>query len=125
MNRKEIFLQKRYNSEKRFKLYGKLAISFALIFLCIFLYKIFSTGFSAFQKTLIKVDVTYNSELLFLDENPSLDDIKNADYYDLALETMANLDLNADEDQQNELKRMVSYIFDTEIKNHLLKNELT
>lgn len=122
MTRKEIFLQKRYNSEKRFKLYGKLAISFALIFLCIFLYKIFSTGFSAFQKTLIKVDVTYNSELLFLDENPSLDDIKNADYYDLALETMANLDLNADEDQQNELKRMVSYIFDTEIKNHLLKN---
>lgn len=122
MTRKEILLKKRYNAEKRFRLYGQFAIGFALFFLFIFLFKIFSTGFTAFQKTLLKVDVTYDKELLYLDENPTLEDLKDADYYELALKSMADLDPSATEEQQNQIKRMVSYIFDTEIKNHLLKN---
>ena len=33
MTRKEILLKKRYNAEKRFRLYGQFAIGFALFFL--------------------------------------------------------------------------------------------
>ena len=104
MTKKEILLKKRYNSEKRFKLYGQFAIGFALLFLFIFLFKIFSTGFTAFQKTLLKVNVTYDKELLYLDENPTLEDLKDADYYELALKSMADLDPNATEEQQKPIK---------------------
>lgn len=46
-------LKQRYNAEKRFKLYGQIAIALALMFLTLFMYKIFSKGYTAFQKTWI------------------------------------------------------------------------
>ena len=60
-------------------------------------------------------------QLMMLEQNPSKEDLKDADYYDIALKSMADLDPNANEDQENELKRMVSYFFEREIKRELLK----
>jgi len=122
IKQKEILLRKRYNAEKRFKLYGVSAISIALLFLVIFIFKIFSTGFTAFQKTWLIVPVNFDTELMYVDKDASIEDLNDAEYYDLALSAMSNLDPNANEDQQIELKRMVSYIFDREIKEHLLNN---
>jgi len=42
----------------------------ALLFLTIFIFKIFSTGYSAFQKTWLIVPVTFDAELMMLDQNP-------------------------------------------------------
>ena len=70
-NKRKNFLEKRYKSEKRFQLFGLASISLALIFLAIFLIKIFSNGYSAFTKTWIFVEVNYDRELLLLEENPS------------------------------------------------------
>ena len=122
MTKKEQLLNKRYKDEKRFQLYGKSAISIALLFLAIFIFKIFSTGYTAFQKTWILVPINFNSEELYLDENPTPEDLADAEFYDLALIEVAKLDPNANEDQENEIKKMFSYIFDREIKEHLLKN---
>lgn len=122
IKQKEQLLKKRYNAEKRFKLYGAGAISIALLFLVIFIFKIFSTGFTAFQKTWLIVPVNFDPELMYVDKDASIEDLNDADYYDLALSAMSDLDPNANEDQQIELKRMVSYIFDREIKEHLLNN---
>ena len=119
---KEQLLNKRYKAEQRFRLYGQSAIFMALLFLTIFIFKIFSTGYSAFQKTWLIVPVTFDAELMMLEQNPSKEDIQDADYYDIALKSMADLDLNANEDQENELKRMVSYFFEKEIKNELLND---
>ena len=122
MTKKEQLLNKRYKDEKRFQFYGKSAISIALLFLAIFIFKIFSTGYTAFQKTWILVPINFNSEELYLDENPTPEDLADAEFYDLALIEVAKLDPDANEDQENEIKKMFSYIFDREIKEHLLKN---
>ena len=122
MTKKEQLLNKRYKDEKRFQLYGKSAISIALLFLAIFIFKIFSTGYTAFQKTWILVPINFNSEELYLDENPTTEDLADAEFYELALIEVAKLDPDANEDQENEIKKMFSYIFDREIKEHLLKN---
>ena len=118
----EELLNKRYKAEKRFQFYGQSAIFVALLFLTIFIFKIFSTGFTAFQKTWLIVPVNFDAELMLLDENPTKQDIEDADYYEIALQSMWNLDPNANEDQQNQLKRMVSYFFEREIKQELLKD---
>ena len=122
MTKKEQLLNKRYKDEKRFQLYGKSAISVALLFLAIFIFKIFSTGYTAFQKTWILVPINFNSEELYLDENSTTEDLADAEFYDLALIEVAKLDPDANEDQENEIKKMFSYIFDREMKEHLLKN---
>ena len=63
---KEQLLNKRYKAEQRFRLYGLSAIFMALLFLTIFIFKIFSTGYSAFQKTWLIVPVTFDAELMML-----------------------------------------------------------
>tara|TARA_B100001939_G_scaffold58692_1_gene47849 strand:+ start:614 stop:1879 length:1266 start_codon:yes stop_codon:yes gene_type:complete len=122
MTKKEQLLKQRYKAEKRFQLYGKTAISAALLFLALFIFKIFSTGYTAFQKTWIVVPVNFNAEELYLDTNPTTEDLKDAEFYDLALLEVAKLDPNANEDQENEIKKMFSYILDREMKEHLLKD---
>jgi len=122
MTKKEQLLKQRYKAEKRFQLYGKSAISVALLFLALFIFKIFSTGYTAFQKTWIIVPVNFNAEELYLDTNPTTEDLKDAEFYDLALLEVAKLDPNANEDQENEIKKMFSYILDREMKEHLLKD---
>ena len=55
-------IAKRNASEKRFKFYGVLAVSFAIAFLTILLFNIFSSGLSAFKQTYIavKIDIPAN-----------------------------------------------------------------
>ena len=118
---KEKLLAKRYSSEKRFQFLGKSAIFMALLFLTFFIFKIFSTGYTAFQKTWLIVPVNFDAETMYLDANPSKEDLEDADYFEIALQSMFNLDKNANEKQQNELKKMVSYFFEREIKQELIK----
>ncbi len=95
INREE-FLNKRYKAEKRFQMYGKSAIILALLFLAVFLFKIFSTGYTAFQKTWIIVPINYDPEFMYLDadQKPSMEDLQDSE----------------------------SFIFEEEIKDHILSN---
>ena len=52
---KEERLKKRHNSEKRFKFYGLLSVSLALIFVLILIQNIVSKGSSAFSLSLIHI----------------------------------------------------------------------
>ena len=119
---KEKLLAKRYSSEKRFQFLGKSAIFMALLFLAFFIFKIFSTGYTAFQKTWLIVPVNFDAETMYLDANPSKEDLEDADYFEISLQSMFNLDKNANEKQQNELKKMVSYFFEREIKQELIND---
>ena len=120
---KKNLLKKRYNAERRFQWYGKIAIGLALSFLAVFMFQIFSKGYSAFQKTWIVTEVHYDKELLLIDaESPSKDDLENADYYDVAYKAMTSLDPGLPEEEDRQLIRMVSYKYETEVKDLLLKN---
>lgn len=85
-------------------------------------FTIFSKGSDAFSKTTIKVNVSFNAEILSLPSNPSLEDIQDADYYDLALESINKLLLTSNPDDEKLLKKLFSPDFDLEIKNYLVKN---
>ena len=120
---KKNLLKKRYNAERRFQWYGKIAIGLALSFLAVFMFQIFSKGYSAFQKTWIVTEVHYDKELLLIDaESPSKDDLENADYYDVAYKAMTSLDTGLPEEEDRQLIQMVSYKYETEVKDLLLKN---
>ena len=122
-NYKKNLLKKRYNAERRFQWYGKIAIGLALSFLAVFMFQIFSKGYSAFQKTWIVTEVHYDKELLLIDaESPSKDDLENADYYDVAYKAMTSLDPGLPEEEDRQLIQMVSYKYETEVKDLLLKN---
>ena len=122
-NFKQNLLKKRYNAERRFQWYGKIAIGLALSFLAVFMFQIFSKGYSAFQKTWIVTEVHYDKELLLIDaESPSKDDLENADYYDVAYKAMTSLDPGLPEEEDRQLIQMVSYKYETEVKDLLLKN---
>lgn len=101
---KEQLLNKRYRAERRFRLYGQSAIFMALLFLTIFIFKIFSTGYTAFQKTWLIVPVNFDAEMMMIDQNPSKEDLQDADYYDIALKSMADLDQNANDDQKKSIE---------------------
>jgi phosphate transport system permease protein len=120
---KKNLLKKRYNAERRFQWYGKIAIGLALTFLAVFMFQIFSKGYSAFQKTWIVTEVHYDKELLLIDaESPSKDDLENADYYDVAYKAMTSLDTGLPEEEDRQLIQMVSYKYEAEVKDLLLKN---
>ena len=122
-NFKKNLLKKRYNAERRFQWYGKIAIGLALSFLAVFMFQIFSKGYSAFQKTWIVTEVHYDKELLLIDaESPSKDDLENADYYDVAYKAMTSLDPGLPEEEDRQLIQMVSYKYEAEVKDLLLKN---
>ena len=122
-NFKQNLLKKRYNAERRFQWYGKIAIGLALSFLAVFMFQIFSKGYSAFQKTWIVTEVHYDKELLLIDaESPSKDDLENADYYDVAYKAMTSLDPRLPEEEDRLLIQMDSYKYETEVKDLLLKN---
>ena len=115
-------IKKRHRAEARFKLYGLLSIILALTFVGFLVFTIFSKGSDAFSKTTIKVNVSFNAETLSLPSNPSLEDIQDTDYYDLALESINKLLLTSNPDDEKLLKKLFSPDFDLEIKNYLVKN---
>lgn len=115
-------IKKRHRAEARFKLYGLVSIILALTFVGFLVFTIFSKGSDAFSKTTIKVNVSFNAEILSLPTNPSLEDIQDADYYDLALESINKLLLTSNPEDEKLLKKLFSPDFDLEIKNYLVKN---
>ncbi|MDX2463874.1 MAG: phosphate ABC transporter permease PstA [Porticoccus sp.] len=57
-------LAKRYRAEKRFQLYGAMAIIFGLMCVALLFTDIISKGYKAFQQTYIQLEVTYDAEIL-------------------------------------------------------------
>jgi phosphate transport system permease protein len=55
-------LKRRYQAERRFKIYGIIAITLSLAFLALLFVTIIGKGYSAFQQTEIKVDVFFDPE---------------------------------------------------------------
>jgi phosphate transport system permease protein len=52
-------LKRRYRAERRFKIYGVVAIALSLAFLALLFVTIIGKGYSAFQQTEIKLDIYF------------------------------------------------------------------
>jgi phosphate transport system permease protein len=63
-------LARRYGAERRFRLYGQVAIVVSLFFLAILFATIFSRGYSAFQQTFVQLEIEFDPALIDR-ENPA------------------------------------------------------
>jgi phosphate transport system permease protein len=119
---KDQLLKKRYRAEKRFKFYGLVSITLAILFVIFLVNVIFSKGRTAFQRTTIAVEVNFNTEELELSSNASIEEIQDADFYDLSINSLLKLYKTEGAKQEKELLRVFSPDHDIEIKNFLIKN---
>ena len=119
---KEQRLKKRYRAEKRFKMYGLISVSLAVIFVLILVQNIFSKGSSAFSRTMIEVAVNYDSSLLELDSPINQNSLKDADFYDLAVESLLKIYPAKDSKEERQILRLFSPDYEFEIKDFLIKN---
>jgi phosphate transport system permease protein len=86
--RTELRLRRRYRAERRFKVYGIIAICLALAFLAILLGSVVAKGWPAFIQTSVALDIDFDPKILGLDAAPTAEDIRKADYGKLLRETM-------------------------------------
>jgi phosphate transport system permease protein len=78
-------LHKRYRAERRFRVYGLLAIFASMVFLSLLFISIVGNGYTAFQQTFIELDVFFDPEVL--DEQS----LANADYQGLVKQSLRNM----------------------------------
>ena len=73
-------LTSRYNRERRFRAYGIASIALGLVFLAVLLTTIFSQGASAFWSTYLKLEVTYDPDVLYIEDATDEAQLRLADY---------------------------------------------
>lgn len=78
-------LTKRYKAEKRFRMYGIMAIAFSIVCLATLFISIISNGYSAFQQTMIELEVTLDAEEI------DLNNLAGADYLGMVKTTLRKM----------------------------------
>lgn len=73
-------IKKRYARERRFRLYGLLAILASLSFLAMLIFNISMKGYPAFTQTFMKLEVILDADTLGLGESPNLAELRKANY---------------------------------------------
>ena len=119
-------LNKRLNSEKRFRIYCIGAMSFALAWVLILFLNIFSSGYSAFYRTVIQVDVPF---LNLIEDTTqfsemSSEDINNLSMYSFSKKAIYRLFPDIEEKKDKKmLIRIFSIEFEQEIREFLKSNK--
>lgn len=78
-------LAKRYKAEKRFRLYGIIAIGFSILCLATLFISIISNGYTAFQQTMIELEVTLDADEI------DLNNLAGADYLGMIKTTLKKM----------------------------------
>jgi phosphate transport system permease protein len=116
-------LKGRYRKERRFRLYGMLAIFIALASLFVLFADIITKGHSGFIKTTITLDVTLDSEMMYLDDPTDEDQLSMADFVAPIIaalkEEIPDVDSAAEE---RELGRLVGNYAASEVRGLLKDN---
>ena len=119
---KEQRLIKRHRAEKRFKFYGLFSIFLALLFVLILVNNIFSKGSSAFMKTVIKTEIFYDQELMEVENGASREDILDADFFDVTIESLLKVYPTNGLEEEKQLINLFSTDAEIEIKLNFLEN---
>lgn len=116
-------LARRYRKERRFRLYGILAISIALASLFILFADIIGKGHTGFVKTTITLDVTLDSETMYLDDPTDDDQISMADFAAPIIAALQEHFPNAEgPSARRELGRMVGSYAASDVRDLLENN---
>ena len=117
-------MKKRYAAEKRFQFLGVISIGISIFFVCLLLFKVFSTGSTAFFKTTIQTEIYFDKKLLELEDikNPTLKQIKEAEFFDVTYKAATSLYPYKNDEEEKSVKLLLGGNYEYEIKNYLLKN---
>ena len=119
-------LNKRLNSEKRFRIYCIGAMSFALAWVLILFLNIFSSGYSAFYRTVIQVDVPF---LNLIEDTTQFTEMSSEDFNNLSMYSFSKkaiYGLFPDIEEKKDKKmliRLFSIEFEQEIREFLKSNK--
>ena len=119
-------LNKRLNSEKRFRIYCIGAMSFALAWVLILFLNIFSSGYSAFYRTVIQVNVPFVNLIEDISQfsEMSSEDINKLSMYSFSKKTIYGLFPDIEEKKDKKmLIRLFSIEFEQEIREFLKSNK--
>ncbi len=98
--RRDIGLKRRYAAERRFRIYGMLAISVGIVFLAIMLFSIVSKGYTAFWQTTVSLPINFDEKVIDPDNKRATDPsvLISANYPKLAENALvAKLGINPDD----------------------------
>ncbi len=116
-------LKRRYRKERRFRLYGLLAIFIALASLVILFTDIISKGHTGFVKTTITLDVKLDSEMMYLDDPTDADQVSMADFNAPIIAALQEHVPEADSaSEKRELGRFLGTYAASEIRDLLTNN---
>jgi len=116
-------LKKRYAKERRFRLYGILALTISFSFLFYLLFTITSNAMPAFTQTKIKLEVNLDSKILGLSDNPTADEIYKAKYAKAIRNTLyAIFPEVTNRKQKRDLKAMVSSGASYQLRDMVVKD---
>ena len=87
--RVEASLSKRYRTERRFRLYGMLAVIASIAFVVFFFFSIISQGYTAFQQTYLQLDIYFDPQVLSPDGDVSEESLSRANYAKLVKQSLA------------------------------------
>ena len=119
-------LNKRLNSEKRFRIYCIGAMSFALAWVLILFLNIFSSGYSAFYRTVIQVNVPFVNLIEDTSQfsEMSSEDINKLSMYSFSKKAIYRLFPDIEEKKDKKmLIRIFSIEFEQEIREFLKSNK--
>jgi phosphate transport system permease protein len=102
-------LAARYRRERRFKMFGALSAIIGLLFVVVLFASIISNGYSAFWQTKIKLDISFDQELIDPEGTGGLDIIGSANYDKLVRAALGDLfpDVSGRRDRRS-LNRLLS-----------------
>ena len=114
--------KKRSLEDMRFKYYGFTAMSLSLAVLVFLLYTIFSKGYTAFQKTIVLLEVDYNQEVLKLTPDSSDEEMEKGKFFRVKKQAIENFFPDLSKSDIKLVKKLFSINVDKEIKDYFLDN---
>ena len=120
----EYSLKKRKRQESRFKIYGLLGIATAVSFLCIILSSIFMEGKKAFLSTYIKLEVYFDPDIIYTNNDQKEEDIKFANFQKIIKNSLNSFFPEISD--KGELRKLSNFISSSEEENLMklvLKNK--
>ena len=115
LKRIEYSLKKRKRQESRFKIYGLLGITTAVTFLCIILSSIFMEGKKAFLSTYIKLEVYFDPDIIYTDNDQKEEDIKFANFQKIIKNSLNSFFPEISD--KGELRKLSDFISSSEEEN--------
>ncbi|KAA1171419.1 phosphate ABC transporter permease PstA [Marinobacter salinexigens] len=116
-------LKKRYRKERRFRMYGRVAIAVALASLLLLFVDIIGKGYTGFIKTTITLDVTLDGEAMYLDDPTDKDQMSMADFQAPIIASLQGYFPQATERSDvRQLSRLVGSYAGNQIKDLLVDN---